>query len=110
MRTPGGIDGGVMILAALFRSDPVQPNLLRLIRGIARGGNFDLVRTSGELDGTPHVVQSVDGGEGIILSGLLDVAVHGAFGRASFADLLAIDGQDTARAEDLQIQPVISGF
>ena len=94
---------------ALLGGVPVEADLHGRARSVGAGGDFDRVRAGGEFDGAANVVEAVGGGDGVVLVGLQDVAVHAALECAGGGEALAVERDARVGAEGLQVDPVGAG-
>src|SRR5690242_15981624 len=66
------------------------------------------MRTSGELHGATHVIETVDGGNSVVLVGLKDVSVDAALECAGSCEAFAVEAKNGVGAECLEVEPVVA--
>ena len=98
-----------MIGLALLGGIPVEPHLNRRVRAVGAGFDFDLVRPGCQFNSAAHIVESVGGGNGVVLICLQNVAVNCALEYTGAGQMLAVNRDRGVGAQRLKIYPVNAG-
>ena len=106
----GGGDGLLVVGLALLGRVPVQPHLHRRVGRVGAGLDLDGVRAGGEFNRSANVVETVSGGNGVVLVGLQNVAMHTALVDAGSGEAFAVEHDDCVGSHGLQIDPVVAGM
>src|ERR1035437_7837308 len=101
-----GGDGGFVVGLALLGRVPVEAHLHGRIGAVGAGLDLNLVWTGGQMDYAAHVIESVGGGNHVVLVSLQNVAMHASLLDAGSDQPLAVEGDLCIGPKRLQVEPV----